>query len=232
MKTLSPKIVDELNKKLGLAKSSIGPTITRRKHLNAKLTPNAVAFMYAIKKGVNILRFLDDEDKNTLPPLDIVPAEKITIRKSAPKTQKKQEIIVSFESSDPFVKGHIAEINRAYNSHCYTSVFILSRKIIENLIVDILMDKFPPMSLSNKELYYDTTKRRVRDFGEILENLYKKRADFGQQKAIAERLYRRALLLKDDANNKTHSWYHLVTSRQEVKELDVQMTIELIKKLL
>ncbi len=231
MKYLNPKIIAVIHEKTGIAVSSIGPIITRKKQLHPSLTANAVAYLYAQGKGINVLKYLDAEDRNGISAIEKKPVEKIQVKKS-PKKKAAILKIIDYETADPFIRGHIDEINRAYNNHCYTCVFILGRKIVENLIIDIFTKYFPPTTQANKELYFDTSMGRPKDFGVILDNLNKQRVAFGTQKSIIERLYNRAKLLKDNANDKTHSWYHLVRTKTEVDDLDIQMSIDLIKKLL
>ncbi len=230
MKTLNPKIIKKISDKSGMALSSVGPAITRKKQSYPSLTPNAVAFLYAQSKGINILTLLDDEDKACLPAIEKRPTEKVIIKKSTPK--KKQEVIINYTTTDVFIKGHIDEINRAYNASCYTSVVILARKIIENLIIDIFTKHYPPSIAANLDLYYDTPRSRHKDFSVILKNLYDKRMDFGTDKVIVEKLYSLTTKLKGDANDKAHSWFHLVERKKEVDDLEIQKIIELIKRLL
>ena len=150
------------------------------------------------------------------------------------KLPRKERIIkvIDYDSDDYFINGHITELNKAYNSGCYTCVNILIRKIIENLIIDILRKKFPPTTQENTELYYNTSKRQYKDFSVILDNLYTKRTDFPLDcKKIIERLVSLTKKLKDDANDKTHSWFYLVTTKKEINELELQTIIELIKKI-
>jgi hypothetical protein len=152
-------------------------------------------------------------------------------RKKPTKPEKKLESFINYETKDYFKKGHIAELNRAFQNRCFTSVYILARKIIENLIIDILRKKFPEKNESNKELYFDTPRRRFKDFAVILKNLKLKSPDFGTSSKAVDRLYVLALNLKDDANDKTHSWFHLVENRREIEGLQIKTIIELIIKL-
>lgn len=147
------------------------------------------------------------------------------------KTKKKIIQIVDYETDDPFIKGHIDEMNLAYTYNCYTSVFILARKIIENLLIDILRKKYPESIRENKELYFDIPKSRFKDFEEILKNLRNKKNDFGTENKAVEKLCNDAKKLKDDANDKTHSWYHLVTKKKEIDDLDLRKIMELIKRM-
>jgi len=170
---------------------------------------------------------LDQEDKASLPDLEIHKPK--VIRMPAKKPTKKAKIIFNYTSSDHFVTEHVNEINKAYNATCYTSAYILSRKVVENLIIGILRAQFPDTSLANKQLYYDIGRKRYLDFSVILQNLFDKRDEFptGKKKAI-ERLYVLTKDFKDEANDRTHSLYHIVTKPKEIDELDLPTILALI----
>lgn len=231
MKKLNPKIIAWLSKKTSKKESTIRKDISLLRRDNTSCTLNAVAQIYARQHGISVLNKLDKEDKASLPNIK-VKENKITIHKKRLRKREKIVKIIDYDTGDHFKKGHIQEINRAYTKGCYTAVNILARKIIENLIIDILRKKFPPNTKANKELYYDTTKRRFKDFSVILNNLYKKRNEFElDDKNIVERLVSMAKKVKADANDKTHSWFYLVIRRREMEDLGIQTIIELIKKL-
>lgn len=227
---LNPAIIGLLAKKTGLAVSTIPPEISRLQKIYPKSTPNAVAQIFAMQRGKTIWQKLSAEDRASLPNIEEGKSKVILVNNSTKKKQKFLRTIIKYETVDHFKKGHIDEINNAYTNKCYTSVFILTRKVLENLVIEILTKKFPPTSIQNKELYYDVQKRRFKDFSVILKNLYDKRHDFEPHKVkIIERLYREALKFKDEANDATHSWYHLVESSKEIDDLNIQSLIELIK---
>ena len=231
MKKLNPKIISYLMRKTNKKESTIRQMISHLKRKHASCTLNAVAHIYASQFGLSVLQKLDKEDKSTLPHIEIK-KDKIIVNKKKLYKKEKMLKIIDYTTDDYFKKGHIEEINKAYTKGCYTSVNILARKIIENLIIDILRIKFPPITKDNKELYYDTNKRRYKDFSIILENLNKKRNDFEMDdKKIVERLFSLSKKIKGDANDKTHSWYYLVKTKTEVDDLQIQTIIELIKKL-
>ena len=154
------------------------------------------------------------------------------LNQSLKKESEKLIELISYDSSNFFIKGHITEFNRAYTFKCYTGAYILSRKIIENLIIDILQVKYPPdVNQHNKELYWDINQKRFKDFSIILKNLYNKKDDFGSKNKAIERLYQLARKFKDGANDKTHSWFHLVARPGELEDLQLQDMIELIKSI-
>lgn len=229
---LNPQIVQYLSIKIDKKPKTIEKDISLMKRKYGTCTSNAVAHLYATQYGYSVMGKLTKDDKATLPHIDL-DKKKIKLEQ---KDIKKKEIILAvirFDSDDYFVKGHISEVNRAYTKGCNTSVYVLTRKIIENLIIDILRDKYPPNSIANKELYYDLNKKRYHDFSVVLKNIYDRRYNFevGKEKVI-ERLYQKAKNLKDDANDKAHSWFHLVKTRKEIDDLDLQTIFELIKKIL
>jgi hypothetical protein len=230
---LNPKILSKLSKKLGLKESTIRQQISTLKQQNAKSTLNAVAQIYAMKNNTSVMQQLSVEDKASLPHIEQT-KEKIKIT-SVSKTKKEKEKLkelIVYESSDHFIKGHIRQLNIAYTYGCYTGGYMLARKIVENLVIDILQKKFPSdASLANKELYWDAKQNRYKDFSIILKNLYDKRNEFGSKNKTVERLYQLSKEFKDGANDKTHSWAHLVVKPKELDDLQLQDIIELIKKI-
>lgn len=76
---------------------------------------------------------------------------------------------------DDFYKSLISEINRCF---AYGLPFLLSmliRKLIENLIIDILRKKYGTTEIG---LYFNPAKARFLDFSVLQKNLADKRADF------------------------------------------------------
>jgi hypothetical protein len=230
MKKLSLEIVKDLAKKLKLDQKTVKKNIYLLQKSYPSLTKNALAQIYATKKGGTVFRKLDKEDKATLPSTEVVP-EKIKIKVKNGNRKLSIKKVLNYETTDHFKKGHIEELNKAYTFGCNTSVFILARKIVENLIIDILKKKYPERVKNNKELYFDTAQGRLKDFGIILRNLKDKKADFGSENRGVEKLCDLAKSLKDDANNKAHSWYHLVENKNEIDNLNLKTIIEIIKKL-
>ena len=122
-------------------------------------------------------------------------------------------------------------MNQAYTCKCYTAVFILARKIVENLIINILRKKFQKGDKKSTELYFNIDHGRLHDFSIIIKNLKGKANDFKVENKAVERLCGLAEKLKNNANDKTHSLYHLVKKRSEIDDLQLAEIIEIIKKL-
>ncbi|HCC05631.1 TPA: hypothetical protein DEP58_05040 [Patescibacteria group bacterium] len=225
-KRLESEIREHLIEVLGLTKGSLAARISEIKLEHPQLTPAAAAQMFARRKNKSIMRFLNDEDKRTLATvINTVTSSTVTSRVYSVQNKKvKSEPILNFHSEDCFVKRHIQEINDTYHAACYTATFILCRKVMENLIVQILKNKFP----ENKSLFEDTKSRRNLDFSVVLDNLYKKRTEFSISGGkVIERIKQKTTPFKSDANNKAHSLFH-IASRKEIEEANIQEIFDLI----
>jgi len=226
---LKPEALEFLKKKTGLAEKTLRNQITKLRSKSPGITINGAAHMLAMQHKTSLLGKLSDEDKASLPNLEL-DRSKVKLPQAKPRTKEKILNVLVYDTDDPFIKGHITEVNRAFTYSCFTSVNILARKVIENLIIDILIAKYPSSSKENKEKYYDTAKRRNKDFSVILQNLYDSRHDFEPKKVrMIQRLHSKAKAFKDEANNKAHSWYYLVKRRKEIEDIEIQFMIDLIK---
>ena len=76
---------------------------------------------------------------------------------------------------DDFYKKLIDEINRAYAYQMPMALSVTIRKLLENLVIDILRKKYGTADLA---LYYDPSRRRFNDFSVLLRNLDAKKDDF------------------------------------------------------
>jgi hypothetical protein len=229
-KKLNPEILSLLHERTGKAEATFRKEISLMRKTYPKLTSNAAAHLIAQRNNTSILQKLDVEDRNSLEGITIsINNESSSGLSLVPKKKnarkKKLPPIIDYNSNDYFVNEHLDELNRAYHSRCYTSVIILARKIIENLIIDILRKKFP----TRRELIYNNSQHRYHDFSIVLDNLYSERNSFTHdgKKAIS-RLNQLIKPFKKDANDKTHSWFHIVKSPSEIENIQLHSIIELI----
>ena len=108
------------------------------------------------------------------------------------------------EFKDQFYNKLVFEINRSYKIGAYTGAFILCRKLIENLMIDILRKKFPP-SQENLNLYFRENDGRFHDFKILMENLEEKKKSFGIDEKIIDEVLPLIKKFRPDTNSKTHS---------------------------
>lgn len=222
---LSPEVLDFLHRKLRKPISSIRSDISRLKRNYPQATLNAVAQLYAQQHGESVRRLISKQDKLTIPSVKI---EKVPVLKAKPKSRDTVKEIIRFHTVDHFLKKHINEINRAYTRHCYTCVFVLTRKVLENLIIQILKTKFP----TERDLFFDKSRGRNHDFSVVLDNLFRKRTAFDHDKKEAiERLNQKLKPFKNDANDKAHSLYHVVEGPGEVDEWNLDTIFALLTRI-
>lgn len=227
---LKPEILEHLRKKLGYEPESIQVQLSILKRKYSGLTLNAAAQLYAQKHGTSILPKLTTEDKEALAKvqLTIIPKREIFIPK-AKKGQKAFLIFLNYQTNNRFEKKHVEEINGTYNARCYTATYILCRKLMESLIIEILKKKFP--TGKDRILYEHPTQRRFLDFSVVLDNIHKQRTQFSITGGNAiQRLKQKATHFKNDANDKTHSLFHIAT-KAEIDAAEVQEIFDLIVKL-
>lgn len=86
-----------------------------------------------------------------------------------------EEFIKVTSIPDDFYEKLINEINQLHGAGLPFSLSILIRKLLENLIIDILRKRYGRQQVS---LYYDTSRRRFHDFSILLQNLDSHKADF------------------------------------------------------
>jgi len=231
MRTLDEKIVKRLSQLLGKEESTIKKDISILANQYANCTPNARAQIYALKYRKTVRRLLDKEDKASLPNIELVKPIQVTQEKRRTETRERIIRFVKYPTSNPFREAHIAEANRAYTYKCYTCVFIICRKIIENLLADILRLKFPEKTKENKELYYDIHHGRTKDFKDLLESLESRKADFEMEKKLVEKIISSVKPFKKEADDKAHSWYHIVKTKAEIDRMEVQSIFDLLYEL-
>jgi hypothetical protein len=98
------------------------------------------------------------------------------------------------------------------------------------LLTDIIKRKYGYPKREAVELYFDTSRGRTRDFGEILTSLRNHVVDFVPEKALLERILNLSEKFREDASNRAHPWYHIVR-KADLDATSVQDILHMISKL-
>ena len=228
MKKLNPKIVEELANKLHCTKNSVQARISMARSKNpdfSRATSNAIGQLIAQQNNHTVWRLLDEEDRASIPQVKFkqVKREIKMVKRSLPT-------FVNFDTKDPFLSKHLVEINNTYNANCCTATYILLRKVFENLLVQTLKERYPPNIPQNKELYWEAGQGRHKDFSDVLDSFNSKINDFGTEKAAARRLHQKLFPFKKDANDFTHSLFH-IANKKEIDDAEPQVIFDLFAKL-
>lgn len=180
--------------------------------------PNAVfmflsdVFSYDYQTGLLLISEitlnskLNDEQKSELNTiLGFFSDEKIDITKLVQTAliDKSDKFIDLVKYPDDFYKALIEEINFQYMSKCAMSLSILIRKLIENLIIDILRKKY---GTAHIDFYYNPDRRRFHDFSVLLKNLNDRRNDFHHvTQSLDEAFIRELNEYRETGNSSAHS---------------------------
>ncbi len=123
------------------------------------------------------------------------------------------------------------QINKAFAYGIFPAVQILSRKFLENLIIDIIRKKY---GMQKVELFYDTGRRRFLGFEALLKNLHDRIGDF----AAASPVFDEAFLKKiDEFREQGNSSAHTIEMNLRREDLekdskDLEYIIKVLVKVL
>ncbi len=135
------------------------------------------------------------------------------------------ENFLQIDLEDVLYNDLISEINKCYKYKLPTATFILCRKLVENLLIDVIRVKFHPTGDINK--YYDTSKRRFLDFSKLITNLKTEKKNFlGYEKAIDD-IVSLSSDLRESANESAHSIFPI----NQVEDLEKFKIPLLVKSL-
>lgn len=123
------------------------------------------------------------------------------------------------------------EINTAYNNpKLPNATYILTRKLIENLLYNLLEYKFSGQDVS---LYYDISNRRTHDFSVLLKNLRDHKSDFApDQHILIEKFLNIAQPFRRDVNSKTHQVIEYLDNMKYVKKAKIEDMTQILLNLI
>ncbi len=131
---------------------------------------------------------------------------------------------------DDFYRDLQNEINKAYNYKLYSVIPVLTRKFIENLIIDIFRKKY---GTTNIELYFDTFQRKCHNFSNLVTTLSSKLSDFNHiEKNFNNDMIKEIEKFRETGNANAHSITVKFTDIEVKKIEDNSSNLEHILKLL
>lgn len=147
-----------------------------------------------------------------------------------PITLKFEKIIEDMNLNDQIYQDVVDEINGTYRHYYFNSMYILIRKLLENLVYDCLNKYY---GTSQIELYYNTGKNRHHGFGTLIENfnILIKVMNFKTSVGdIEQKIIDWLKNFQEKGNKNAHSLFSL--AHQEMVEENKDKINELIKKLI
>jgi hypothetical protein len=103
---------------------------------------------------------------------------------------------------DEFYKALAQSINLAYKYGLYTATIILIRKMLENLLIDILRKKY---GMKDLDLFFDRQHGRFKMFNELIRNFEKRLQDFRYIEPRIEEALTELKNMREECNAAAHS---------------------------
>ena len=151
---------------------------------------------------------------------------------SETKIVEPKELFISIPGLDNFYQRLIKEINESFYNITYTSTLILCRKLIENLLIDVLRKKYGDKTKEVVEIYYNTSTGRHHSFTYLVKNLEDRKDDFEVDKEIVNEFISLVKPFRVGANSKAHSIIFFVDKKEELVDYHIPRMIDLLMKLL
>jgi len=125
-----------------------------------------------------------------------------------------------------FYKELIQEINIAYSYQMYRSTIVLLRKLLENLLIDLLRTRY---GMKNAEFFYNTEQKRFLEFYQLIDKLNKSRADFSPfTSGFDDNFFQFINRFRENANSNAHaleSFYDKEEIEKDKKKLNHNIKI-------
>ena len=140
-----------------------------------------------------------------------------------------------YDFSDLFLDYIRKEINESYDSGQLLAVIMLSRKLLEALIIRICEVVFPKIangnySQNNHDIWYNRAKSRYHGLEMLIDNLHSKSGDFHEDKELLEQACNAIEAIRTEANKCVHRDYK-IPNEEYLKTLKIENAVVSARKL-
>lgn len=136
------------------------------------------------------------------------------------KTKAKEEDLIDIKGVYPqnFYYKLQEEINNCYKTNYPNAAFFLCRKLVENLIFNILEKKYP----NDVDLWYDKKNMFHLQLSALIKNLYAKRSDFKPNtRRYIEKFNTDVGKFRKETNKKAHNIFDYLRNKDELKKFHI-----------
>lgn len=109
------------------------------------------------------------------------------------------------------------EIEQCYQANAHTAVVVLSRKLLENLLIELLRIRYGLETSTERELFYDADRKRFQSFAILIENLENNLGDF---RPFSERIDENTVKKLDNIRETGNAGAHSIEVDVEPDKLD------------
>lgn len=155
----------------------------------------------------------------------------VTVPSATKVTPLPPELLVEIGGKYPenFYNQLQDEINICYEHNHPNAAFFLCRKMVENLVFNILEKKFS----SRIDLWYDQQRKTRLKFSVLIKNLYGERNNFGKPniKTYIEKFNTEVGLFRKEANTKAHYVFEYLGDKKELGKFKIKDLVQLLLKI-
>lgn len=168
-----------------------------------------------IKRVYDLVGGADDEELEKYPALQALEKgqSKVDI---ATRSINSESYIDIDNTTDDFYDELIDNINRSYQIEVYDGTLVLTRKLLENLVIELLRREYPK---SYVRMYHIPEQQRFRNFSDLIEIFEYRIKDYqSYSNGVDEELIENINQFRESANSDAHSIVRN-PSKEEVDEL-------------
>lgn len=136
--------------------------------------------------------------------------------------------ILDTDLEDEHYNSLMTEINSTFRLELFISTFLLSKELIENLLIDILRLIFPPTSDENISLYYDMEKQKFKDLDRLLDTINKNKKKLPFDDDALEELIGMLGVMTSRDKPTSHSRIK-IPDREDIKGYRIKETVEILQ---
>jgi hypothetical protein len=146
----------------------------------------------------------ESDELQQFPALQSLEGERTDIAGGLPTLTVTTDLFIDIDNTtDDFYDDLIENVNQCYRIGVYDGTFVLTRKLLENQVLDLLRNEYPKSYLP---MYYIPNERRFRNFSTLLEVFEYRLKDFqSYTNGIDSDLVSNIRRFKNTANSDAHS---------------------------
>jgi hypothetical protein len=139
----------------------------------------------------------------------------------------KQNKLIDIDFVDDHYNSIRTEINTCFKQGFYMASLELSKRLIQNLLVDLIRSNFPLAGEGHRSLYYDYLKEDFRNTDELLKELSEKKHDFNVNPDAIDYLIELIGPMEPKKKPESHS-FGVIPKRKDIQNLRIEEAMELI----
>jgi hypothetical protein len=143
----------------------------------------------------------------------------------------KQNKLIDIDFFDDHYNSIRAEINTCFKHNFYMASLLLSKELIQSLLVDLIRSNFPLTSEGHRSLYYDYLDKNFRETGELLKSISQKKNEFDVNLEAIDYLVKLVSSMEPELKPESHS-FGALPKKEDIEELRIEEAMELIVEII